>query len=84
MNVTRAVVRSFSTSVKKCVAEREVAPRYAKIRTMYKHFQIDNGLLVHQRGSVNDSFLFFATIVVNLVGVAMAVDMYYKLAFNKK
>ncbi|KAL7634042.1 UNVERIFIED_CONTAM: hypothetical protein RMT77_015367 [Armadillidium vulgare] len=84
MNVSRAIVRSFSSSVKRSAEERKLAPGYLEIRNKYKHFQLDNGLLIHQRGSTNDYVMFALTAVVNLVGIAMAVDMYYRLAFNKK
>lgn len=45
-------------------------------------FQLDNGLLVHQRGGIVDNILFMATITVNAIGLAMGLQFFYHAAYK--
>ncbi|XP_076044845.1 cytochrome c oxidase subunit 7A, mitochondrial-like [Oratosquilla oratoria] len=82
MNVSRQLVRAFTTSSRRTTTD--VHPGYLKIRSKMRSYQVDDGLPIHLKGGVFDKLLFTGTIGLNGVGLFMCLQFFYEGAFPKK
>ncbi|KAF2359865.1 Cytochrome c oxidase subunit VIIa [Trinorchestia longiramus] len=79
----RIVARQLSTSGR-APAEKamEIHPAYLKVRKNYEKFQVNNGVPIHLKGGAVDYALYSLTLTINLVGLVMMGDFFYRMAFK--
>ncbi|XP_065364041.1 cytochrome c oxidase subunit 7A, mitochondrial [Calliphora vicina] len=84
LNLSRAVVRSFTTSgAQRTVAKAEVEKGYFEIRKVQEHFQKKDGKPVFLKGSVFDQVLYRLTVALSLVGIGGMGKLFFDLSVPK-
>lgn len=91
MNVSRAVIRSFTTSNVVLAAEKKAAksaggqvhPGYAKIKDIQAAFQKPDGKPVFLKGGMKDQVLYRTTVLLCAVGIGGMVKLFWDLSVPK-
>ncbi|XP_013105331.1 cytochrome c oxidase subunit 7A, mitochondrial [Stomoxys calcitrans] len=84
LNLSRAVVRSFTTSgAQRAVVKGEVEKGYFEIKKVQEHFQKKDGKPVFLKGSAVDQILYRITVALSLVGIGGMGKLFYELSVPK-
>ena len=83
--VNRLGVRLLSTSARRgfatSVSRQEVHPNYARMKEQSKLYQINNGLLIHEKAGLRDTVLYKFILVCTWIVVLKSVHVIYILSF---
>ncbi|XP_018014456.1 cytochrome c oxidase subunit 7A2, mitochondrial [Hyalella azteca] len=79
----KTLTRQLSTNTRAQAQKKlELHPVYLKVRQNYAKYQVNDGVPVHLKGGYKDYFLYGLTITMNIVGLAMVGEFFYRQAYK--